>query len=824
MKKLSLLFIFISLIYSCSSQSQNLKKSTRNNNKQISNIEQVRRALDAGHEAVFVKDPAKWDLNDKNYIYAEGCQIKTTDLNPGEIISDLKGQVLTNLAEGLEITIESVFFSSLMEDIDGITDYKNSIIKTYSNAKFTSDDFELIISPQMEKIKNGVNICVKARLNKKQYMERLEREKKTNEFLAYDEFRGAKTSYDEGHMSVCINRLIKCKYYVDLGGGYKIVEYYRDSMQPQMSISSQLDELTQDVKKHLSFKFENHPDISQIIFKGRNSRALKVRVYSSINSIIDFQGVELEMVSPENGLLVKSQSSIDMSGYANFDLSGIPIGIEKVNFILRPSINLGILPDKEWANNSSYSDFMSKFHITQVGILYDPFPRNNLLSVITLSQDVRFLKLRENRLYTEMQTLLSDNSQYFNLLARGAGPPEEELKSLLMANSRLSKSHESQLSVCNMIMRLSIEKSVSQDFRIKSGEIKYDISLSLLAVDSRAFVVLGTTALEDSFSESDLLDGVGRLYLQFMDEYFYQTVEILTDKQLKHRYLVNGLKFESTKSQKSILITDVSRYHPVKVDIIHPDFRKETVTLSPLEFAYTATNKKSHQSLDIRTSKINLTPKAGTLRLITRDYDTGEILPQGMGYSPESKIWQNWFLFFPKNVFKSDSNNVVYKNLPPGNYTVMASQDGYTASLPSFKTIYDDLEVNEEQRLTIRLSEKSLLIAIGLSTLYPGLGHYNMDKPIIQYTIPAVLYTGAILYSWNRYNSYVNFKDEFTRYQDLYFSESAPTLVQQYKIDAQRSYDKMNVARTQLYLGIGSAVATNVLTNTMLMIQKRLSK
>jgi len=422
MKKLSLLFIFISLIYSCSSQSQNLKKSTRNNNKQISNIEQVRRALDAGHEAVFVKDPAKWDLNDKNYIYAEGCQIKTTDLNPGEIISDLKGQVLTNLAEGLEITIESVFFSSLMEDIDGITDYKNSIIKTYSNAKFTSDDFELIISPQMEKIKNGVNICVKARLNKKQYMERLEREKKTNELLAYDEFRGAKTSYDEGHMSVCINRLIKCKYYVDLGGGYKIVEYYRDSMQPQMSISSQLDELTQDVNKHLSFKFEEHSDISQIIFKGRNSRVLKVRVYSSINSIIDFQGVELELVSPENGLLVKSQSSIDISGYASFDLSGIPIGIEKVNFILRPSINLGTLPDKEWANNPSYSDFMSIFHITQVGILYDPFPRNNLVSVITLSQDVRFLKLRENRLYTEMQTLLSDDSQFFNLLARGAGP------------------------------------------------------------------------------------------------------------------------------------------------------------------------------------------------------------------------------------------------------------------------------------------------------------------------------------------------------------------------------------------------------------------
>jgi len=393
-----------------------------------------------------------------------------------------------------------------------------------------------------------------------------------------------------------------------------------------------------------------------------------------------------------------------------------------------------------------------------------------------------------------------------------------------MANSRLSKSHESQLSVCNMIIRLSIEKSVSQDFRIKSGEQKYDISLSLLAVDSRAFVVLGTTALEDSFSEPDLLDGVGRLYQQFMDEYFYQTVEILTDKQLKHRYLVNGLKFESTKKQKSILITDVSRYHPVKVDIIHPDFRKEAVTLPPLEFAYTSTNKKSHQSLDIRSSEISLTPKAGTLRLITRDYDTGEILPQSMGYSPESKIWQNWFLFFPKNVFKSDSNNVVYKNLPPGNYTVMASQDGYTASLPSFKTIYDDLEVNGEQWLTIRLSEKSLLFAVGFSTLYPGAGHYYMDKSIVQYTIPAVLYTGAILYSWNRYNSYVSSKDEFTRYQDLYFSESAPTLVQQYKIDAQRSYDKMDIARTQLYLGIGSAVATNVLTNTMLMIQKRLSK
>ena len=115
-----MLLILQVLFYSCSSQSENLKKSNRGGKQTTSSIERVRKALDQGQNEVYVKEPAKWDLTDENYIYGEKCQVKTTDLNSDEIIRELKAQVLTDLAEGLEITIKSVFFSQIKEDNEGI--------------------------------------------------------------------------------------------------------------------------------------------------------------------------------------------------------------------------------------------------------------------------------------------------------------------------------------------------------------------------------------------------------------------------------------------------------------------------------------------------------------------------------------------------------------------------------------------------------------------------------------------------------------------------------------------------------------------------------
>ncbi len=818
------LFALIFLLFvSCSVHSIKNYRGLSSADEVRSRADEAMKELDGSYKGAIIAEGKSWHTDDPDFIYAEACRVMTNDKNFSEVKEELKLKVLKELSERMQVTIESVFLASKQESMEeGFSEYARGIIRTYSNATFVHDELEFSISPA-SKPKDKENICLSARLNEKRYTERLQREKIANELRALDEFLGAKSSFDDGNMAVCITRLIKCKYYVEKGGGGKIVEYYKDSMQAPQSISSQLDEITEDVKKHLSFKVEDHEDLSKITFQGKTDRLLKVRIYSQLNPEIEYRGIDFELVALEDSSTIKSRSSVDNSGYILFDLSRAPLGIEKVEFLLRPSINPSIVSDEEWMQSHSYRNYLSKLDVTRLSVFYDPFPRNNLLSVVTFGEGVRLWKIGENKLYSELQSLLANDTEFFNLLARGAGPPESELKALLRADSRMSKNQELQLSVCDLILRLAIESAPSADI-VGGGQLKYDISLSLLAVKKGAFIVLGTTSHETPLTENELISGISNLHERFMDEYFFQTIEIITDRNLKHEYLVNGNHREIQTNQKSFRIKDLSRYHPIRIDVVDPAYRKKSIMVPPSEFAYYSTNRKYDQSDDIKSFDISLTPKSGSLRIITRDNDTGEILSQQMQYSPHSQIWQTRFLFFPKNKFESDSNNVVFHNLPPGQYTIMATQDGYTRSLPSFKTIYDDLEFSEEQRITIRLSRKSLLLATGLSTLYPGVGHWYMDKPLMQYSIPAVIYSGAILFSWNRYSAYQNFRSEFESKQALYFSQVDPNLTESYKIEAQLAHDDMNIAKTQVYLGVGSAIATNLLTNAILVIQKKLGK
>ena len=822
MRKLAFLLMLLCLFYSCTSQGENLKQSARGKKQTISSIEQVRKALDVGHEAVFVKEPAQWNLNDKNYLYAEGCEVKTTDLNPDEIISDLRGRVLTHLAEQLEVTITSVFFSQIEENNDGISDYKNSIIKTYSNAKFTHDDFELIISPQMENIKNGVNICVKARLNKKQYTARLEREKRTNELTASDALESARMALEQGNMYQCLTSLTKCKYFADIGGGEMMRPYYKDNS-TKKTVSNQQEEMLEDIRKLISFEIVGHSDITKITFTEKENRILTVRLYSKKGGHIDYRGIDLELISESDNSVIKCISPIDENGQTIFDFSGIPLSSEKENYILRPTfVHTWVNDDHEWERGDSYKNYLAKLRITQLGLLYNPFPRNNILPVISFGKGIHLTQIDAKRVHSELRSLVAPDSRFFNLLAPGTGLSESELLKVLSPDRILTKRELNRLEVCNMILLVSIEKRVKEAFEVSKSD-RYELSLSLQSVVDESIVVLGSTKLAGNYSEAEIPETLQKLYKKFMDEYFYKTVKIESNVKIKHNYSVNGIALKITPKEKESFLKDLSRYHPLNILHEHPDYRPVRISISPNNFSHSSTNTSKSQSEAITSSRITLVPKSGSLSIKTFDKDTGEQIKQHFRLS-SSKLYQTRFFFIPWNSSEKDSNNVTYRELKPGYYTVIATENGYTPPLPKVQYVYDDIEHPEQQSINFYLSRKSTLLAVSLTTLAPGAGHYYMDKPPWQIMVPAVTYVGAIIFTWKSYNSYNSSRSLFSDLQSSYMSETDPLLADQYRAQGDRAFDDMQSARTNVYLGVGSIIATNALTNIVLIIQKKFDK
>jgi hypothetical protein len=817
-----MLLILQVLFYSCSSQSENLKKSNRGGKQTTSSIERVRKALDQGQNEVYVKEPAKWDLTDENYIYGEKCQVKTTDLNSDEIIRELKAQVLTDLAEGLEITIKSVFFSQIKEDNEGISDYKNSIITTYSNAKFTRDDFELVISPQMENINNGANICVRARLNRKQYEDRLKREKRTAELTAGDELESARIALEQGNMSQCLTSLTKCKYYIDIGGGEIMRPYYKDYT-TNRSVSNQHAEMLEDIRKLISFEVVGHTDMTKITFTEKENRTLGVRLYSKKGGHIDFRGIDLELVSDRNNTIVKCMSPIDENGQTIFDFSGISLSTEKEIFTLRPSfVHTWVNDEQDWGQSDSYRNYLAKFRITQMGLLYNPFPRNNILPAISFGKGIQLTQIDAKRVHSELRSLVAPDSRFFNLLAPGTGLSESELLSVLSPDRMLTRRELNRLEVCNMIMLVSIEKRIKEAFEVSKSD-RYELSLSLQSVVGESIVVLGSTKLAGDYSEAEIPVALQKLYKKFMGEYFYRTIKIQSNLKIKHKYTVNGIQLKTTPKEKESVIKDLSRYHPLNVLHEHPEYRPVEISFPPTYFSHTSTNMGKAQSEAITTAKISLVPKSGSLTVNTFDKDTGARIKQHFRLS-SSKLYQTRFFIIPWNGAQKDSNNVTYSELSPGYYTVIATENGYTTPLPKVQYVYDDLEHPKSQHVNFYLSRKSTLLAVALTTLAPGAGHYYMDKPPWQIMVPAVAYAGAIAFTWQSYNTYNSSRALFSDLQSSYSGENDPFLADQYRAEGDLVFDKMQTARTNVYLGIGSIITTNALTNVILIIQKKLDR
>ena len=745
-------------------------------------------------------------------------------MNPDEIISELKGRVLTDLAEKLEVTIESVFFSQVIEKNNDITDYKNSMIKTYAKAKFTSGDFDLIISPQIKSITNGVTICVNARVNEKKYLDRLQKEKRKNELRASDALESARVALDQGNMSQCLTSLTKCKYYIDMGGGEMMCSYYKDTSKERYVIS-QLEEMLEDIRKLISYEVVDHSDITKITFTEKENRTLTVRLYSKKGGHIDFRGLDLELISENDNTFIKCMSPIDENGYTSFDLSGNSLSSEKENYTLRPSFVptwINNDSDNDWQRSEPYKNFLEKLRITQLGLLYNPFPRNNILPAISLGKGIYLTQINARRIHNELQSLIGRDARFFSLLAPGTGLSESELVKVLSPDRVLTKRELKLLEVCDMILLVSIEKRVKEAFEFSKAD-RYELSLSLQSVVGESIMVLSSTKLEGNYSEAEIPEALQQLYNKLMDEYFYRTVRIESNVKIKHSYSVNGVSLKTTPKEKESLLEDLSRYHPLNILHEHPDYRPVRISIPPNNFSHSSTNMNKPQSKAISTSKITLEPKSGSLTVNTFDKDTHEQIKQHFRLS-SSKLYQTIFYFIPWNSSQKDSNNVTYRELNPGYYTVMATENGYTPPLPKVQYVYDDLEHPEPQNINFYLSRKSALLAVGLTTLAPGAGHYYMDKPPWQIMVPAVTYIGAIAFTWKSYNSYNSSRNLFSDLQSSYMSATDPLLVDQYQAEGDRAFDEMRTARTNVYLGLGSIIATNALTNVILIIQKKYDK
>ena len=814
-------FLFGLVLVSCSTKGgiKSDNKLTRGKNNSVAAT--IRHGLE-GNQATFVNKP-KWNKSNQDYIYASKCQIKTTDLNSAEIISALKGQVLSELAEQLEVTIESIFASSLQEKDGIIEDDISSIIRMYSTAKFTSNDFELVIIPDEKHFQNGDEICVEARLNKKAYSARLEQEKRINELTARNELDAASVALNKGNMSLCLSRLAKCKYYIDLGGGGILVPYYKNSNAEKRSVASQHEEMVEDIRKLISFDVVGHSDFTKITFTEKENRILQIRLFSNKGEIFNFQGTDLELISAKDQSVIKSLAPVDFNGIARFDLSGINLGSEKRQYTLRPKFIANWAKDNpDWEQGNSYKNFLEKLRVTDIGIIYNPFPRNSLLPAVIFGQGLSLNQLNSARIHAELQSLIAPDARFFNLLLPGTGLSEAELVKALSSNKRLTKHEIEMLTVCNMILRVSVERHIESTI-FKSSPSRYELSMAILSVSGESIIVLGSSKLEGNYSEAEILGALDKLYSQFMDEYFYRAIKIQTNVKIKHKYTINGITRKTTQKETETLLDNLSRFHPLSILHEHPDYRPAKLTIAPINFSHNSTNVNQPQMETILLKKLTLVPKNGSLLVNTYDKDTGKRINQNARFSG-SRVWQTRFFFLPTHVSKKDSNNVTYSKLTPGYYTVIASEDGYTPSLPKVQYVYDDMEHPSQQSIDFYLSQKSSLVAIGLSTLAPGAGHYYLDKPIWQVMVPAVAYSSAIIFTWQSFSNYQTERNLFLDYQSAYSLEIDPDLAEQHRQNAETAYDDMQIAKTRVSLGVASIVATNVLTDVVLYIQKKFGK
>jgi len=761
---------------------------------------------------VLEKRPEWIELEDKNYITSTEWSILGGDKQYPELVNYLKKRVLANLSKGVQVTVREVFIDIIQEKDGLLEEYAKSVIKTNSSATFFRDELDLVVYPSEISVAEGDTVWVYGRLNYLAYKSRLEDERRDFEHQAVETFQGAVKALESGNMYQCLDKVIRSKYYVDRGGGSKSFPHFLDQTLGDRRVVDQLHDLHSELIKQLRIRTITQSQNDRVIFVRENPvKYLKIQLYSPIALLYDFSGIVMEAKVVDSGEIIKAMTVTNEQGITGFDLRDALEDREELKLVINPRLKPIGIDDEIWFSSFSYQDFQSKLLPLTVTVTHQAFPQRNILTVVTKENDVLVSNSTMNSLNDALDQEVFNYTQFFNLMKQEAGMGTQELARVVSSRKKLSSEQLDKLSTVDAIIHISIESAS-----------KYIVRMKLLNVVDNSLNVLAMSSINISNDVELISEGMKRIFHLFMDEFFLRTVKLNFNEKVNYSIVINGDPFDPIKREKSALCKDLSRYHTQNIEVNSDDYRTYRTTVKPDVFSFKTSNPRRNQSSTqhIISKDIQLVPQSGTLTVKVTNEEGRNL----QGDLTSMKLWQPKMFFFRANkVSYKGVSTKEFKLTNLGLYQVYATYPGYSKPLPKFINIKDDLNVQERQIVQISLVEKSAFKAILLSSVYPGWGHLYLDKPWWQMLLPAAFYTMSLAVSGTAYYDYTSYRDEFNRYQDFYFDAVTKDDLNKYKNLADKSWNNMHRAQNRFKYGVSTTILSNLLTSTILYIQKRIS-
>jgi hypothetical protein len=814
MKKMNTIMIFIffviSILGNCSGGKTNISPSDTQ--------QRLSRRGDSDRETEIIENNSSfsssrpdWLKNQEDdFLYLHKYGVISSDDGYLKIIDSLSKEILTSFSESLEITVLHETYKRVSENNADLEEYYNSVTSTFSSATFFGDEFDISVFPDETNCQLGDTVWVDGRLDQQQYQTRFESQFSKNQEEAERHLVNSIQAYEDKDIEYSLFELSRCKYYIDRGGGGVIVENARLKNGSDKSINSQFKEFLIELTEQISYEFITSDHDRKFVFTSKSDQTISAELTLPGDNY-NLQGIKMSLLDVEENVEIESIASTNKKGQFTFDLTSFDLENIPKRVVILPKLELeGRENDSYWYSSPSFKAYREAFQSSYFELIYEAFPKQDILIAVGVSEDLAKSTKSTMDFHTQLKSSVLKESQYFNLLEQGTGMSHSDLVKILKNKPKLDNLQKSMLGVTDLIFYATISKAESGVF---------SAGLTMYSVNKSGLVILGYTQKTYLINNYDYTEGIDQIFKQFMNEYFYRTIQLNLSKGIDFNIKVNEKSVLGHRVDNQLSIRDLSRYHSYSVLLQNDLYRPVNLKIPAEEFYFASSNIPHDQNSGPSfIQDLTITRKTGTLNIKVIDGKTD--LPFDNYWNTEINLWQSRYLFGKKNeqtAYHSDHNFIV-ENL--GMYQVSVNHDGYSPSLPHFITIYDNQEYGLFQELQIELNEKSKLIGLGISTLAPGGGHYYFDKPILQSIVPALVYSGTVYLAVTYYQQYLQDRSEFQQHQKLYFDALSYDVSSYHSIAADQSWEDMKSSKQKFALSLASAVVTNILTSGLLYIQE----
>jgi len=354
---------------------------------------------------------------DTTYVYVKEMAIYGRESNYDNLTENLRTKVIRKISESISVDIQSVYHHTLGEDDGQLTDYFNRITKITTQNTFRGKELEIRVYPANDQdLKIGDQIVVWGRLNHKEHRARLEKEKLKNISAAKSAFSDAIKTFESGQLSSCLNNIIRCKYYVDKGGGHEGVLHYKDQTRGYKPLITQLDEFIIDLRSSIELTLNNFTETAVRFNRNDRKKLIEIRLISRINDF-DLSGIEINVQSEKTGKSIPptGKNYTNPSGILVYSVKDLLNEIDKdilqITFNNKPSSMMK--DDPSWFKSKEYSDFMKLIGFTTIPISILEFQPLKTMLVVTKDSSIDF---NTTEFENSVEDILVGESEYFSIL------------------------------------------------------------------------------------------------------------------------------------------------------------------------------------------------------------------------------------------------------------------------------------------------------------------------------------------------------------------------------------------------------------------------